>query len=89
VEGILYPWAKAIYEMKEGSMLIAEIQKNMKEKIRVSIEEYRGTRFIDCRVYFEDENGEWRPTKKGIALNADSIKEVIEALQKASKELKA
>lgn len=68
-------------------MLITEIQKNVKERIRVSIEEYRGTRFIDCRVYFEDENGEWRPTKKGVALNADSIKGVIEALQKASKKL--
>lgn len=70
-------------------MLVAEVQKNMKEKIRVSIEEYRGTRFIDCRVYFEDDNGEWRPTKKGIALNSETINEVIEALQKASKALEA
>ena len=68
-------------------MLITEIQKNVKERIRVSIEEYRGTRFIDCRVYFEDEDGEWKPTKKGIALNGDCIDEVIEAMQKASKTL--
>ncbi len=68
-------------------MIIAEIEKNQKEHIRVSIEAYRGTTFIDCRVYFEDEAGEWRPTKKGIALNGDCIGEVIEALQKAGKKL--
>ena len=68
-------------------MLIGEIQKNLKERIRVSIEEYRGHKFIDLRVYFEAENGEWKPTKKGIALNGDSIDAVIEALQKARKKL--
>jgi hypothetical protein len=68
-------------------MEIAEIEKNTKEKIRVSIEEYKGHRFVDCRVYFEDEAGEWRPSRKGIALSADIIDEVIEALQKASKKL--
>ena len=68
-------------------MQIAEIEKNAKEKIRVSIEEYKGHKFVDCRVYFQDEAGEWRPTKKGIALNDDTIDKVIEALQKASKKL--
>jgi hypothetical protein len=68
-------------------MQIAEIEKNAKERIRVSIEEYKGHKFVDCRVYFEDEGGEWRPTKKGIALNDKCIDPVIEALQKASKAL--
>lgn len=68
--------------------LIAELEKNQKEKIRVSIEEYRGTRFVDCRVYWEDDQGNWKPSKKGIALNGDCIESVIEALQKASNELK-
>ena len=67
--------------------VIAELEKNQKEKIRVSIEEYRGTKFIDCRVYWEDEQGQWKPSKKGIALNSECINEVIEALQKASKKL--
>ncbi|MGD0231536.1 MAG: transcriptional coactivator p15/PC4 family protein [Syntrophorhabdales bacterium] len=65
-------------------MLICEVEKNMKERIRISIEEYHGHRFIDCRVYFEDAAGEWRPTKKGIALNEDTIDECIAGLQKGS-----
>ena len=67
--------------------LIAELEKNQKEKIRISIEEYRGARFVDCRVYWEDDQGEWKPSKKGIALNDECINEVINALQKARKEL--
>ncbi len=64
-------------------MLIAEIEKNMKEKIKISIEEYRGFKFIDCRVYFEDDLGLWHATRKGIALNDETVAEVIEALKKA------
>lgn len=64
-------------------MTINEIEKNTKEKIRVSIEEFKGHRFIDCRVYFADDAGAWHPTKKGIALNNECIEDVIKALQQA------
>jgi hypothetical protein len=66
-------------------MLIAEIEKNTKEKIRVSIADYKGHRFIDCRVYWKDESGDWKPSRKGIALNDETVDEVVNALQKASK----
>lgn len=70
-------------------MIIAEISKNQKEKIRVQVTEYKGTSFVDVRVYWENEEDEWLPSKKGISLNKDCIDEVIEALQKGSKALKA
>ena len=66
---------------------IAEVEKNTKERIRIIISEYLGSRFVDCRVYYEDNEGEWKPTKKGIALNMDIINEVIRGLQKASRKL--
>jgi hypothetical protein len=68
-------------------MKIAEIEKNQKEKIFISIEEYRGSTFVDLRVYWENEKGEWKPSKKGIALSDETIDPVIKALQKASKAL--
>ncbi|MGD0233899.1 MAG: transcriptional coactivator p15/PC4 family protein [Syntrophorhabdales bacterium] len=66
---------------------IAEVQKNAKERIKIYITEYRGRRFVDCRVYFEDDDGEWKPTKKGIALSDGVIDEVIQGLRKASRRL--
>lgn len=62
--------------------MIADIEKNTREHVRVTIAEYHGHKFIDCRVYYRDEAGEWQPTRKGIALNADTISKVITALQK-------
>lgn len=65
-------------------MLIAEVGKNTKERIHVALVEYHGHRLIDCRTYFQDNQGEWRPTKKGISLSPDTIDEVITALVKGS-----
>jgi protein tyrosine phosphatase len=63
--------------------LIGEVKKNAREKIIVSLEEYRSHRFCDCRIYWDD-NGTWKPSKKGISLNGENIDEVIELLKKAS-----
>jgi len=69
-------------------MLIGEIGKNAKERIRISIDEFYGRTLINCRVYFRTESGEWRPTRKGIALSKQNINEVIGLLKRASNELK-
>jgi len=50
----------------------------------VSKQAYKGYEFIDVRVYYEDDNGEWRPTKKGIAIAPDKIEELISLLKKGS-----
>ena len=64
-------------------MIIAEIEKNAIERIQITINEYKGHKFVDCRVYYEDDQGEWKPTKKGIALTGETIDEVVSALKKA------
>jgi hypothetical protein len=68
-------------------MLIGEISKNSTERIRVSISEYRGYTFLDVRVYYEDDSGEWRPTKKGITVSKDNIESLIKLLNEGKKKL--
>ena len=64
-----------------------EIKKNSQEIIRVESKEYKGNKFVDCRVYFLDkDSGEYRPTKKGISFNHGVAKEVIEALLEVMEE---
>ena len=41
--------------------------------------EYEGHDLIDLRVWYDDD-GEMKPTKKGIAFNPTKSKEVIEAI---------
>ena len=54
-----------------------DIQKNSREVIRVSASEYEGHDLIDLRVWYDDD-GEMKPTKKGISFNHGVAKEVIE-----------
>jgi hypothetical protein len=68
-------------------MQIAEIEKNQTEKILVSLEHYRGATFVDLRVYWQNQQGEWKPSRKGIALTGTCIGEVIKALNEANMKL--
>ena len=62
-----------------------EIQKYRREPIRISESEYEGHKFIDLRIWY-DENGEMKPTKKGISFNPIIAKEVIEGILKTVEE---
>ena len=68
--------------------IIGEIQKNQKEKIIVSTNEYKGHQYIDLRVHYEDESTkEYKPSKKGIAVNPKILPEVVEMMVKAAEEI--
>ena len=61
-----------------------QIRKNKSEVIRIQLKEYEGHKLVDIRVWYEDENGEYKPTKKGISFNrhlsinvANAITEVM------------
>ena len=49
-------------------MIIGEIERGETEVLRISTEEYKGRKYIDVRIYFENDDGEWKPTKKGITV---------------------
>ena len=56
-----------------------EIIKNSQEIIRIQNKEYKGSDFIDVRVFYE-KDGEYLPTKKGISFNPKIAKDVIEGI---------
>ena len=68
--------------------IIKDIEKNATNKIRVSITEFKGNNYIDLRVYYEDDAGEYKPTKKGITFRPDQISQVMDGLLQAEKEIK-
>ena len=66
--------------------LIATIEKNADEEIRVSLREYKGHAVIDIRVYWKPPEGEPGPTKKGVTLNPElfpGLKKAMGALEAA------
>ena len=70
-------------------MILKEVAKNSREVFRVSITEYRGRRFVDLRAYYQDAEGNLKPTRKGISLSGEILGDAIEGLSEAANILKA
>lgn len=58
-------------------MIIGEIERNDTERLRIEASNYKGADFISVRIYYLADNGEWRPTKKGITVKPDKVDELI------------
>ena len=61
---------------------VHEFAKNSTEVVRASVTQYRGKDYADLRVFFEAEDGEHRPTKKGITVAIDLVDELEVAVTK-------
>ncbi len=68
-------------------MIIGEIERGETEVVRVSTEEYKGRKYVDVRIYFENDQGEWKPTKKGVTIQPDKVEEFLELIKKAGEAL--
>lgn len=53
------------------------------EEVRVTLSRYENKAIADVRIYFTDQSGCMRPTKKGIALAIAKLPELRKALEKA------
>ena len=56
------------------------IEKNSRESIVVSETTHMGYDLVDVRVFYKDEAGELKPTRKGVSLHREQVGDVIKAL---------
>jgi hypothetical protein len=59
---------------------LGTVQKNSREEISIDLEEFRGFEIINIRVWFEADDGEMRPSKKGLAFRRELLPEILAAL---------
>lgn len=53
-------------------------------EVRVSVQDYKGRRVVDVRVwYLPRTGGDYLPTRKGITIDADKLPALVAALGKA------
>jgi len=72
--------------MAESKMLAA-IPRSATEEIHIQINEYKGKKYVDLRVYYTTDDGiNWSPTKKGVTFPPDKLEEVKAAIEEAMKE---
>jgi hypothetical protein len=67
-------------------MEVGEISKG-KDKIIIAVKEFKGKEYVDIRTHFENDEGDWIPTKKGITLSPDSLDDMIDLLHTAKQKV--
>jgi hypothetical protein len=69
--------------------IVAAFEKNSREEVRISIDEFHGRKLINMRVFYRSESGTWLPGKQGLAIGADLYRDLASALVKVGEALKA
>ena len=73
--------------MSDESKLIASIPRTATEQIQVAINEFKGKKYLDLRVFYTTDSGDsWLPTKKGVTISPENIDLLLEAIQSAKGE---
>jgi hypothetical protein len=57
------------------SINIGELDLGPTQKLLFSISSFRDKNYIDIRTWFQDQSGEWKPTKKGVHFNIDKFED--------------
>ena len=70
---------------------IATIPKNSREELRVSLAEFKGTQFVDLRIYseFAGSTHARSPTKIGVTCSFERLPQLVRALMDAEAQAQA
>jgi len=69
--------------MTDNNGLLAQFDKNSTEIVRISRTTYREHELVDLRCFYQDDQGAYQPTKKGLTLKPEVFAELVACSVKA------
>jgi len=63
--------------------LIKTIDKGIGSRIHVRLSRFHDRDYLDIRNFYETEDGDWKPTRKGIAIPVELYRDLMSALKEA------
>ena len=60
------------------------LEKNSRESLVINQSEFKGVKLVDIRVFYKDEAGDLKPTKKGVSVRLEQLDALIKALSTVS-----
>ena len=60
------------------------LEKNSRESLVINQTEFKGVKLVDVRVFYKDEAGDLKPTKKGVSVRLEQLDALIKALSELS-----
>ena len=70
-------------KLQQDEVLVRAIDKGLGNRIHIRISRFKDRDYLDIRNYYEDDAGEWKPTRKGIAVPVEFYDELMESLAAA------
>ncbi|MFM0210466.1 transcriptional coactivator p15/PC4 family protein [Paraburkholderia sediminicola] len=74
-------------ELRHGDVPVLDLQKNARERLRITHTTFKGRPYIDLRVWFVDEAGDYQPSRSGVSIRPEHLAEVMRGLALAGREL--
>lgn len=74
-------------DLQQDEVLVRTIDKGLGNRIHIRISRFKDRDYLDIRNYYEDDAGEWKPTRKGIAVPVEFYDELMETLTAAKDEI--
>lgn len=68
--------------MKTENETVYSFPKNPLEEVRAGVTVFRGKQYVDLRIYYKGDDGEFHPSKKGLTLSIELFPELEEAVKK-------
>jgi hypothetical protein len=68
--------------MSKEPQVVYTFPKNPLEEVRASITVYRGKQYVDLRIFYKGDDGEYHPSKKGLTISLDLFSELDKAVEK-------
>ncbi|MDR6419893.1 hypothetical protein J2801_002144 [Paraburkholderia phenoliruptrix] len=75
----------AVEEPEQIGTMIAEIQKNSRERLRITVGQYKGHEFVGIRVWFVGTDGQYWPSRSGVTLRPTLLPQLMQGLQLAAR----
>ena len=73
--------------MADESKLIGTIERNERERVQISVNEYKGKSYLDLRIFYTTDGGDtWRPTQKGVTIAPEHLDTLIDTIEESKKE---
>lgn len=69
--------------------IIDSFKRNATEEVRATLRTYRGRQYMDVRIYYLDDAGEFKPTKKGINLSVELLGDLTRMIDNLAKAIQA
>jgi len=70
-------------DVGQDEELVTVIDKGPAGRIHVRLSRFRDRDYLDIRNFYEADDGEWKPTRKGIAVPVELYPDLMAALREA------